>query len=86
MMFGGFTVGHILVLLGVIVMLAIAAGLVVVVVVVLSRSSARSTPAPPAALRADVEARLEKLAQLHAQGQISDSEYAAERARILGEI
>ena len=42
-------------------------------------------PAPPAAAPADdANAQLQNLAQLHAQGVLTDEEFAAAKAKILG--
>ncbi len=42
------------------------------------------TPAPAAPAADDVPAQLEKLAQLHTSGVLSDEEFAAGKAKILG--
>jgi hypothetical protein len=39
---------------------------------------------PPAAPEEDAGAQLEKLAQLHSQGVLTDEEFAASKAKILG--
>ena len=41
-------------------------------------------PAPPAPAADDVGAQLEKLAQLHTSGVLTDEEFAAGKAKILG--
>jgi len=41
-------------------------------------------PPPPARAADDVPAQLEKLAQLHTSGVLSDEEFAAGKAKILG--
>ena len=40
--------------------------------------------APPAAAEDDETAKLQELAQLHAQGVLTDEEFAASKAKILG--
>jgi hypothetical protein len=43
-------------------------------------------PTPPAGSNAGVVAQLEKLAELHEQGLLSDDEFEQARARVLGEV
>lgn len=45
--------------------------------------AARTPPAPPPAGGDDVIARLTQLAQLHAQGALTDDEFAAAKAKLL---
>ena len=42
------------------------------------------TPAPAAAPEQDANAQLQNLAQLHSQGVLTDEEFAAAKAKILG--
>ena len=44
----------------------------------------QAAPPPPAAAEEDPGAQLEKLAQLHSQGVLTDEEFAASKAKILG--
>jgi hypothetical protein len=43
-----------------------------------------ATPAPAAAPEQDANAQLQNLAQLHSQGVLTDEEFAAAKAKILG--
>jgi hypothetical protein len=43
-----------------------------------------ATPAPAAAAEPDATAELQNLAQLHSQGVLTDEEFAAAKAKILG--
>ena len=43
-----------------------------------------ATPAPAAPAEPDANAQLQNLAQLHAQGVLTDEEFAAAKAKILG--
>ena len=46
--------------------------------------AAQAQPAPPAPAQADPNAELQNLANLHAQGVLTDEEFAAAKAKILG--
>ena len=43
-----------------------------------------ATPAPAASAEPDANAQLQNLAQLHSQGVLTDEEFAAAKAKILG--
>jgi Short C-terminal domain len=45
---------------------------------------AQQAPAPPPAPEDDATAQLQNLANLHAQGVLTDEEFAASKAKILG--
>jgi hypothetical protein len=53
------------------------------VAALIQRSAAASAPAPPPAV--DPLERLSKLGELHAQGVLTDAEFAAQKAKILAE-
>jgi hypothetical protein len=49
------------------------------------RTAAKQPAAPGAAPAADISARLASLAELHAEGKLTDEEYASAKARVLSE-
>jgi membrane protease subunit (stomatin/prohibitin family) len=48
------------------------------------QQQAQYQPPPPAAPEDDANAQLQNLAELHAQGVLTDEEFAAAKAKILG--
>jgi hypothetical protein len=72
---------HVLVILGVLVTIAI----VMVAIIVVATRLARKNPRP-ATLSPDPVDQLQKLAHLRDEGLLSESEYEAKRAGLLGRI
>jgi flagellar basal body-associated protein FliL len=94
-MWQGFTGWHVLIILGVLVLMAaVVAAVIVVIVVVVSRRHGEPFPQSAAAAGygtpihppVPASARLAELEQLLANDQISETEYAAKRAEILGDV
>jgi hypothetical protein len=48
------------------------------------RADSQATQAPPPAAGADTNAQLQQLGQLHEQGVLTDAEFAAQKAKLLG--
>jgi biopolymer transport protein ExbB/TolQ len=73
---------HVLVILGVLVTIAIVVVAVIVVAVRLSRKNVRR----PVASSPDPVEQIQRLAQLRDEGLLSETEFAAKRAELLGRI
>jgi len=73
---------HVLIILGVLVTIAIVVVAIIVVAIRLSRKNAHHPVASPS----DPIEQIQRLAQLRDQGLLSETEYAAKRAELLGRI
>lgn len=88
-MWQGFTGWHALILL--IVAVVIPVGVVIVIVMLVRRGTAPRVDAPPfgtpsVTVVTDVGERLAQLDALRAAGSITEGEYEAKRAQIIGEL
>lgn len=79
----GFTGWHILVILAVLLVIAAVVTAVIVLAIVASRRVAAPSQLN---VQAPTSARLSELDQLRVNGQITEEDYAAKRAEILGQI
>lgn len=78
----GLTVWHVLVILGVLIVVAIVCVAIIIIAIRLARNNVRH---PRAALPDPVE-QIQRLAKLRDGGLLSEEEYAAKRAELLGRI
>lgn len=81
-MLSNLTGWHILIILGMLVILATVAVIVIVIAIRLSRNKARS----PVAIPPDPVLQIKRLAELRDEGLLSEAEYEAKRAELLGRI
>ena len=92
-MWQSFTGWHVLIILGVLLLMAAVVAALIVVVVVSRRNGAAAPQGAtasgygsPVHPPGPASARWAELEQLRANGQISETEYAAKRAEILGDV